>query len=259
MKHIIFIPILLILFRTSFACSCTSGQSFCFTHSNYNLTTSCVVIDTFPNGISLKILHILRGIENRDTIKVWDLGGPYNVCTLTDSRASFLGSIGDTLIISLPRIDTIKNTWDVIGDYRTPGFECDTYILRVQNNTVIGFISGSPYCYYLQNCVNNYDYNDFIVDFPSKSLSCETWLNSDDLNVQEFLNYYPNPTIDKFIFTSNEKGTLTISNSLGQITDILNIKQEQTIIPTDNLMSGIYFLTFKTDSYNITEKFIVQH
>lgn len=260
MKHIILSSILLILFNGSLACSCFGGKSFCNTHSKYDLTASCVVIDTFPHGISLKILHLLHGSEIKDTIIVWDLGGPYDLCndSLTDASAAFLGSIGDTLILALPKINTIKNAWDVVGDYRTPGFQCDAYHLRVINHTVLGFISGSEFCSYLNNCLTSYNYNDYIIDFPIKSLICETWLNTNAPTNQELLDFYPNPAADKIIFTSSSKGTLAIKNHFGQFVDAVIITDDQTQIPTGHLPTGIYFLTFQTERNIVTRKLVIQ-
>lgn len=260
MKHIILISALLMLFNGSFACSCIGGKSFCDNHASYDLTVSCVVISSFPNGIGLKILQLLHGSETKDTIKVWDLGGPYNLCndSLTDASASFLGSIGDTLILALSKIDTLKNGWDVIGDYRTPGFQCDAYRLSVINNTVLGFISGSEFCTYLNNCLTSYNYDDYLIDFPIKSLTCETWLNTDGLTTQELLNYYPNPASDKIIFTVSNKGTLTITNQIGQLINSVSINDNETQISTAHLPSGIYFLIFQMDRKTVTRKLVVK-
>lgn len=260
MKHIILISALLVLLNSSYACSCSFRYSFCDTHDSYDLTASCVVIDAFPHGISLKVIDVLHGSENRDTITLWDLGGPYNMCndSITDASAAYLGGIGDTLILALPKIDTLKNAWDVVGDYRTPGFQCNEYRLWVKNNVVHGFISGSPYCYYLHNCLNDYNYNAFIIDFPTKSLSCQTWLSTDDLAFQELLNYYPNPTSGKITLTSSERGTLTITNDIGQFVTGISITDYQTQISTDKLRDGIYFLTFQTERNIVTRKLIVQ-
>jgi len=224
------------------------------------LTASCVVIDAFPHGISLKVINVFYGSENRDTITIWDLGGPYYMCndSLTFASAASLGGIGDTLILALPKIGTVENAWDVVGDYRTPGFQCDAYRLRVVNNTVLGFISGSPYCYYLNNCLTSYNYDDYLVDFPIKSLNCQTWLISDDLHLQELLNYHPNPTSHKITFTTSERGTLTITNNLGQFVDSVSITDNQTQISTDNLLDGVYFLTFQTGRSTVTRKLIVK-
>jgi hypothetical protein len=248
MKHAILSSALLFLLHSSFACSCGAIVSFCECHNKYDLTASCVVADTFPHGISLKVLHVFNGSETKDTIKVWDLGGPYSMCYDSLSEPGrWADIIGDTLLFALPKIDTIKNSWDVIGDYITPGFNCDAWALRVENDTVFGHISGSVYCDFLHNCLTSYSYNAFITDFPTNRLSCETWLNTKELSSKASLNYYPNPASDKIVFTTSEKGMLTITNHFGQVVDVASIMDIQTPILTSNFLTGIYFLSFQTE------------
>jgi len=240
---------------------CIGGkQSFCDTHASFSLTASCVVVATFPHGISLKVLHILHNSESRDPIKVWDIGGPYNSCmdSLTSASAAHLGDVGDTLILALNKIDTISNIWDVVGEYRTPFLPCNVYRLTVANNTVLGFISGSMDCSTTSSCLNTYNYDEFLVDFPTKSINCETWLSTDEPSSQKLLSYHPNPASDNFIFSTTESGTLTITNQLGQFIEAVSITDNQTQISTRNLLSGIYFLTYQTKRNTITRKLIVQ-
>lgn len=261
MKRIILISVAILLYSNALACSCGSVDSFCYTHDSFSITASCVVVDAFPHGISLKILHLLHGDESRDTITVWDKGGPYDMCndSLSDASAAYFGSIGDTLILALPKIDSLETTWDVLDDYRTPGLTCTTYRLSVTNNIVRGFISGSSYCYFMNNCVNAYDYDDFIVDFPINSLSCQTWVDTDELSPQERFRFYPNPASDNITFSTSDNGTLRLSNELGQVIAVFSIHEDETQIPTDQLKNGIYFLTFQTARSSTTRKIIVQH
>lgn len=260
MKHVILILFLLGQVYNSFACSCGSVKSFCNTYSDYDLAASCVVIDTFPRGISLEVLAVFYGNENRDTVKVWDLGGPYDMCndSLSNSTAKFLGNIGDTLILALPKIDTMKNTWDVIGDYHTPGFQCHTYKLIVLNDTVSGLVSGSEFCYFLDNCLTSYYYPDFLIAFPEKRLSCQTWLNASDINSDESFNFYPNPTSNHVVLSTNLTGKLYIVNQLGQFMEQIPITNTQTIISINHLSAGVYTFIFEVKEKTITRKLIVQ-
>ncbi len=259
MKHAILISVLMFLFKTSSPCVCYDPSSFCITHRYYSMAASCIVADTFSHGISLKVLHYLSGNENRDTINVWDLGGPYNMCndSVSNTRAVGLGNIGDTIIVALPRIDTIKNTWDTIGDYRVPGFTCNEHVLRVLNDTVRGLISGG-FCRYVNNCLKSYNYDDFINEFAVKSLECNMWLNIKEPEIHGLLNYYPNPATDKIVFTTTENGMLTIVNDLGQFIDVVSITNNQTQISTSNFRPGIYFLAFQTEKSIITRKLVIQ-
>jgi hypothetical protein len=259
MKYIILLSASLAFFSSTFACSCSSGQSFCNTHSRYSITASCVVVNTFSHGVSVKVINLLNGNENRDTITIWDIGGPYNMCndSLEFASAAYLvGSIGDTVILALPLIDSVINSWDVIGDYRTPGFQCDEYRLFVKNNVVYGFISGWKFCN--NDCLRYYDYNDFISDFPAKRLNCETWLAIDDFSSNNILTFYPNPTSSVITIKTAERGTISVMNDLGQIIDSFFVFYNEQQILTDKLAKGIYTLTFQTKRAVVARKFIVQ-
>jgi len=244
MKKLYSFLFLLILFSHSNACSCSGGKSFCETHSGYDVTISGIIVANFPHGISIKILNLLHGVENRDTINVWDLGGPYSMCndSMFDASAAYLGNIGDTLVIALPKIDSAKTAWDVVGDYKTPGFQCDAYRLWVTNSVVHGFISGSPYCYYLHNCLNNYSFEDFITEFPIKSLSCETWLSISESNLDDSFSLFPNPFSTQLNFktSNNEPTTVSLFNFLGQHI-LLQSFTNSTILNTAQMPNGIYF------------------
>jgi hypothetical protein len=259
MKYILLISASLVFFSSTFACSCSAGKPFCSTHSRYSITASCVVVNTFTHGVSVKVLNLLNGNENRDTITIWDIGGPYNMCndSLESASAAYLvGHIGDTVILALQLIDSAINAWDVIGDYRTPGFQCDEYRLFVKNKVIYGFISGWQSCY--NDCLRHYDYNDFIVDFPVKSLNCETWLAIDDFSSQDILTFYPNPTSGIITIKAAERGIISVMNDLGQIIDSFPMAYNEQQILTDKLAKGIYTLTFQTKRAVVARKFIVQ-
>ncbi len=221
-----------------------------------------MIVDSFPHGISLKILNLFNGSESRDTIKVWDRGGPYNSCndSLTDARAGYLGYVGDTIIIALPAIDSLKNSWDVIGDYVTPGFNCDEYKLRVENNTVVGLISGSIYCYYLNNCLYSYSYDSFLVDFPLKRLSCQTWLHSDELYQLKLFSISPNPASTTFTISIDESllnSTATVTDITGRRIMAVQLATSNLQLATGNFTSGIYFVTVNTGTQSATRKLAV--
>ena len=117
--------------------------SFCETTSlrknDYVMTGR--IIDTIEHGIRFKVINVLKGIESRDTINIWDgtdfdCNGPFSM------KAKGLGEINDTIIVILPKIDSVKNLWDVTGDFRRPDYFGYTPDLKVSNDTVYGYING---------------------------------------------------------------------------------------------------------------------
>jgi hypothetical protein len=245
MKKLFAVSFLLLLFKFSFACSCGQGKTFCSCHDDFSIAVSGVVVDSFEYGISIKILHLLNGIENRDTINVWDFGGPYDMCndSASVSKASFLGNVGDTLIIALPKIDTIKNSWDIIGDYRTPGFICDEHKLRVVNNTVLGLVADHDYyCFYFNDCLWGYNYDDFINEFPTKILDCLSWVGVDEKINNQSTTIYPNPFTNQLHINTPKQSAYQVTDYLGKT--VLSGTTDNAI-ETKSLAPGNYLLILK--------------
>ena len=262
MKNFFTLSILLLSTGSAFSCSCATFHSFCSSHTNHDLTVSGVIVNSFANGVAMEVIEVFNGEESSDTIIVWDLGGPYDQCndsSSTVTMAEYLGNIGDTIIVSLPRINSLQNDWDVIGDYRVPGYICWEYKLTVIDNIVNGKISGSVFCNFTNDCLETYDYDEFVADFPTNSLSCETWLSTDDLIAEEKLAYYPNPAMDRVTIKVSQPGNITIINSRGQLVDALWVKGNKTEIQTKHLQSGVYFLTFTTNRSVVTRKLVIQN
>lgn len=259
MKRLLLLFFLTAFLNNSKACSCGGELSFCDNHINYDFSGSVVVIDAFTFGISLKVLHRFHGEESRDTITVWDLGGPYDICNDSSgfASASFLGEIGDTMILAISKIDTLKNSWDIVGDYRTPGFTCTCYKLRVTNNYVHGTIAGPETTFNFDEILSIYNYDEFLIDFPSQRFNCENWLNIQELIYEKALSYFPNPAKDNITITTESMGLLTITNDIGEVLERISIDKESIEISTQKLNSGVYFLSLQTEKSKITKKFIV--
>lgn len=186
---------------------------------------------------------------------------PYNMCndSLGDSRAQYLGKIGDTLILALPKIDKLKNPWDKIGDYRTPGFNCEQYKLTVTKGIAYGRISGSVFCTYMNNCLKSYKYSSFIENFATTSSACGTGLSVSDAEMKQQFNFYPNPSSDQIIVSTSEKGTISITNQLGQILDIVTVEHGilESYIILDKYKTGMYYLNYQTQKFKRKEKLMV--
>jgi hypothetical protein len=70
--------------------------------------------------------------------------------------------------------------------------------------------------------------------------------------------FYPNPARDKVNVSTEGGGTLTITNQLGQVVDVMDISDNQAQIATANFPPGIYLLTFETEEHVVTRELIVQ-
>jgi hypothetical protein len=79
-----------------------------------------------------------------------------------------------------------------------------------------------------------------------------------EISEQKEFHFYPNPAYKQVTFQTQDKGELSITNNIGQVVMVTSIKQDQTILSTENLKPGIYYLTFQTKKYKKTSELIIQ-
>jgi hypothetical protein len=100
-----------------------------------------VITSTSANAVQLKVLEVLGGSESRTLIQVWD-GTDFDCNGNVSMKAVLLGSIGDTILAIIPKIQNIENTWDVTGDYRMPYHLYYTPVVSVRSDTIYGLMNG---------------------------------------------------------------------------------------------------------------------
>lgn len=132
----------LVLCHSAIACSWVPS-SFCGTSDlrPNDVVLSGKVVGVDMDGIDLEVIDVLRGMESRDTIRIWD-GTDFDCNGLFSMAASNLGELNDSILVVLPLITEVENTWDVIGDYRRPDFFGHTTELRITNGVISGYVWG---------------------------------------------------------------------------------------------------------------------
>lgn len=132
----------LALFQTATACSWIP-TSFCETSNDRpdDVVISGKIIGVDDDGIDVAVIHVLQGTESSEVIRIWD-GTDFDCNGLFSMAASALGDVDDTIIVVMPLITEIENTWDVLGDYRRPNYFGAITELRVTNGIVGGYIWG---------------------------------------------------------------------------------------------------------------------
>jgi hypothetical protein len=240
MKRKYFITsVITLIFSNAFACSYIP-ISFCETNnSRPNDIVICgKIFQIDSDGIDIEVIDVLKGVEHRDTIRVWD-GTDFECTGLWSMAASNLGFLNDTVIVILPLIDSIENTWDMIGDYRSPDYFGYITTLNVTNNTVSGYIND------IWN-TSHIPYDDFKNNWLNSINECSNWLGiNEEVQDQKSIVIYPNPSSD-FIQIDNLKteGNYKIYNIMGVLAFEGYIgKNDQINIQT--LKKGLYFIQFK--------------
>lgn len=129
---------------------CQSAQAcswipipFCQTSNERpnDVVLSGKIVSVDMDGIDVEVIDVLRGVEDRDTIRIWD-GTDFDCTGLFSMAASGLGGLNDSIVVVLPVITAIENPWDVLGDYRRPDYFVYIPELRISNGVVMGYITG---------------------------------------------------------------------------------------------------------------------
>jgi len=178
------------------------------------LIVSGVIASKDEDGLDLELIEIFRGTENNSQIRIWD-GTDFDCNGPWDMSTNPIGAVGDTIIISLPKIEEIENTWDVIGDYRRPDPYNYTSELSIKNGTAEGFISG--------DAIAPPQYNTYSLPFETLRASLLEFedcsniiLNTNEL-FKENLSISPNPVNSTLNIQSNSSllKEIVIYNELG--------------------------------------------
>jgi len=119
MKIKVILLSVLTLFLYNHTKACDIYSTFCL--EAIQIDSEKIVVGTITNSlansIELSIIDVLYGVENNNTITIWDAStfecnGPW------PNEANEMGNIGDTILCIIEPITTIINPWDVIGEYR---------------------------------------------------------------------------------------------------------------------------------------------
>lgn len=150
----------------SYSCS-WEETSFCKTLDIFEtwhpslIVVSGVISGSDDDGVDLEVIELLAGVESRTTLRIWD-GTDIDCNGLHPMSASFFLNEGDSLVIMLPLLDSIENTWDVLGDYRMPQPYGTSPFLKISEGQVTGLILGN---YFQGQQIRELDYNYFAKEF----------------------------------------------------------------------------------------------
>lgn len=173
MRTIFIILALLILQTDSYSCSwsprsfCETSEAFVTMHSNL-IVVSGVVSTSDSDGVDFDVIEVLEGVESRTTLRIWD-GTDFDCNGLHSMAAGDFLRVGDSLVIILPLIDSIENSWDQLGDYRMPMPWGASPFLQVKDGLVQGLILGY---YNSEHRVTELQYEYFAKEYLGSGI-CE--------------------------------------------------------------------------------------
>ena len=251
MKIIYFLPAFLLFqfFATPIVACSFSPKSFCSGSADLenNIIIAGEIIGVDNDGIDVRVFQWFKGNATSDTIRVWD-GTDFDCNGFFSMAAGDLGGVGDSVLLNLPVIDSIENTWDVIGEYRRPGYIQYTRSLRLEGDTLFGFINGLP----LGSSQNLYkvSYDTFLDawnndDCPKLILSSsEVSLKKEDIRVINPFHQTLNIQIDSKIQSNNK---LDLFSMTGQLIKSKTSKEHSISWKVPGLRSGIYLLRITSE------------
>lgn len=233
-----------LLGTTASACSWIPA-SFCATSNARpdDVVLSGKIVGVDMDGIDLEVIAILKGSESRDTIRIWD-GTDFDCNGLFSMAAADMGDLDDTIIVVLPLIDAIENTWDVIGDYRRPVFlnfftDFTGFVpnLRVVNGNVSGYIVGPA-----STPIWGMPYQEFMTNWNDGPDHCSTYLAVEGMDrTPPFLAQLAHTTLNLSIRSDAAPGsTVRIYTVNGQ--EVLAVKGAAGTMQVDlpDLSAGVY-------------------
>ena len=199
------------------------------------------VTEIIPNGVRFEIKETLRGDQGNGIITIWD-DEPIDCNGLFVQSVGRIAGIGEEVILSTEKIDSIINPWDQMGDYRTPLITFAESILKIRTDSVHGFISGGL-------DLDSWIFSIHLDEFKErifKDLECPSFFVSTKEEVsKERFEVFPNPTRSiAYVHLLNndfreEDYLIRIYTSTGVLFRQQNLTN---MIDMSNLPNGIYYL-----------------
>ncbi len=254
-RLLLLIVLILIQIQSSFSCSCAGEGSFC--QVNFDNPTWHVFIGKIIRHDSLytefEIFEKLRGVEQKDTIKIWDNPALMNTCIGSyEKESSNLGSLGDSILVALPSIDSLDSLsyYATVGDHFKPLNVCSKPYLPIKNQQIIGNLTETdfntfPPTLYRTDSVH---IDSFKIKYHTQGRAhdCDLFVGLKEIEAQHNLIVSPNPFQHTISINSRVKiRSANIFNILGeQVYSTLNPQQNK--LELEALDSGVYFMVIES-------------
>jgi len=150
----------------------------------------------------------------------------------------------DTIIGNIPAFSGHTNDWTYSEFY----WYWEGLIKQIYDSVIVRF------CFKSDSINNNKE--GWLID----QILFNAYMVVGDIEIknENDINIYPNPTNDKLNVEIQEKATLEIINTQGQIVYTKSLTEKQNNLDLSNLVSGVYTLRIKTDRGIAIRKLIKQ-
>ena len=245
-----------LFYRSGIACS-GFPHSFCATHGERSAdpVIKGTVVAVNPQSIQLKVLEVWSGTESRTLITIWD-GKDFDCTGNISMKASGMGSLGDTLLAILPLIQSVQNTWDVVGDYSRPHWLFYEPVLYIKNDVIKGMINASTSMSPPWWAIYNMKYTDFKTYWVEHQGDCSKIATgiSDNGKINDLIIRQNENTV---YVSATDGFTIRIVSIQGSIITEQEVRSEATI-NIENYAAGMYQVCILTNSGHEFRKKIIR-
>ena len=211
------------------------------------------VIDSNEMFREVELIEVLRGNEERPTIRVWNSDTLFCNGPFTQLAAEY-GEVGDT-VLGLFKLKKELDGSDVpLGDYYKPSVLSGLVALPVKNDSIKGLILD-------EQTYSELKLSEFLQTNSEEWSACQNIEHAINGMDEKGINIYPNPMKNKlFIELTGESHSPRKSPELNLFSIngnlLINSSNVNGYLDVSNLLPGIYFLEINTENNKIIKRII---
>jgi hypothetical protein len=196
--------------------------------------------------MEFEVIDLLRGVELKDTVIIWDNPAPVNSCVGDyEKDTRYLGDAGDSVLLIIAKIDTV-DSWGAIGDYYRPLGVCSSPYLPIKNKQIVGNLTetdvyATPPTTFLMDTISISYFNQ-LYQANGREVDCDLFVGLPNNPPSESMfQVVPNPVEQSFtINTTFKSAEARIYTLRGQL--MRKVDKPVGEINIQELPAGIYLL-----------------
>ena len=184
--------------------------------------------------------------EDRENVTIWD-DAPWECNGTFSMDAELFGAEGDTIIAMMPKIDSLINNWEVIGDYRSPHFWFFESFLTVRDGNFVGLFN------------NDYDLDTIPVNDLFPQLQPCLAVSSTNTIDASTVRIFPQPANSVLSIQMEEDGNYQwrVFDLNGRLLRQDRFQGNRESIETDYFPNGMYILQITQGEAILNRKVVI--
>jgi len=202
---------------------------FCNEFDSSNTILYGKTIEVIDDGVRFQIFDVLTGNETEEVVTIYDQL-PFECNGTFFLDAIVLLPMDLEVIVSIEKVDSLLNPWEVIGDYRVSEYYTQNRRLLVEDGNVTGNIT-EPF----QNS-QSISFDEFVSKIQGGTATCLI-LDVEDTYVDDVVAL-PNPVSDQLFLSYTDQSSIWIEQA--QIYTQLGSRVELSVA-SDNSLDVSHF------------------